>query len=249
VTTIRARRGLDIEGASSYPRAGCTAPSSPPRLGWNHCHQRATLIRGQTGVGKSTLARALAADLGGDVPRILQIPAASLSSLDLHELAELVRLCRPTVLIVDDIAFDHEEQAFLLALFERVREAGTVVLLTHMVEPSAVSPSPAPGSLYIPGMRPGRIDEIITLFPPDSTERRAILAAAMAEDPPDHVVTRSAGLTAAYLLELGVRLKGGCDPDIEIPSILATAPLSRWGSDEEIEDDEGELSALAVANE
>ena len=190
------------------------------------------LIRGQTGVGKSTLARAVAVELGGADARVLQIPSAALSCIDLHELTEILQLCRPTVLIVDDIDFDPEERRFLLALFEHLRAHGSIVLLTQMVEPGEADPCPAPGSLYIPGMRPGRIDEIVTLFPPDADERRAILTETIGKAPNDTVVEETDGLTPAYLVELGFRIRNGGQPADEIPALLATAPIarSRFGS-------------------
>jgi hypothetical protein len=205
------------------------------------------LIRGQTGVGKSTLARALSAELGGAEARLLQIPSAVLARVELNELTELLRLCRPTVLIVDDIYFEPDERRFLLVVLEQLRASGSTVLLTQMVEPGDVEPSPAPGSLYIPGMRPGRIDEIVTLFPPDADDRRAILTEAIGAPPDEVVVGLTEGLTAAYLVELGLRMKCGGDPTEEIPALLATAPIARrsFGAgsfDQSHASDDGELT-------
>jgi hypothetical protein len=185
------------------------------------------LVRGPSGVGKSTVARRLAARAMGPDAHVLQIPAEILDALEASELREVASILRPDVLVIDDVAFDDDAPDLLTSL-EVVRNDATFVVLTQMTEPGEIEDgAPAPGSLYHPGMRPGRIDEIVTVRAPDEDGRRAILAHYLGMDPPELAVTATTGLTGAYLKELArrVRARGTDRLGEEIAALLAQAPV------------------------
>jgi hypothetical protein len=116
------------------------------------------LVRGPSGAGKTTVARRLAARAMGPGARMLQIPTEILGVLESSQLREIVSILQPDVLVIDDIVFG-EDEPDLLTRLEAVRSDRTFVVITQMTAPGEVADGvPEPGSLYRPGMRPGRID-------------------------------------------------------------------------------------------
>lgn len=186
------------------------------------------LVRGPSGAGKTTVARRLAARAMGPSARMLQIPSEILGVLEASQLREVVSILQPDVLVIDDIVFG-EDEPDLLTRLEAVRTDRTFVVITQMTAPGEVDGVPEPGSLYRPGMRPGRIDEIVTVRAPDDEGRRAILAHYLGIEPPSLAVTATAGLTGAYLKELArrIRARGTSHLEEEIAALLAQAPVRR----------------------
>jgi hypothetical protein len=186
------------------------------------------LVRGPSGAGKTTVARRLAARAIGPGARMLQIPSEILGVLESSQLREVVSILQPDVLVIDDVVFD-EDAPDLLTRLEAVRSDRTFVVLTQMTAPGEAEAVPEPGSLYRPGMRPGRIDEIVTVKAPDEEGRRAILMHYLASEPPTLAVTATAGLTGAYLKELArrIRARGTEHLEEEIAALLAQAPVRR----------------------
>jgi len=185
------------------------------------------LLRGPTGVGKSCVARRVVSALRGPDARLLQIPGSFLDQVSVSALLEIVELVRPAVLLLDDVEFDAHGR-MLLVLLEALRDPAITVVLTEMLTPGEPTDGCAPGQLYRAGMRPGRIDEIVTIGPPGEAQRRAILRHYLGAEPPAELVRRSAGLPGAYLKELAARLSGrGFGAlDEELPHLLAQAPIA-----------------------
>jgi hypothetical protein len=187
------------------------------------------LVRGPSGAGKTTVARRLAARAMGPGARLLQIPSEILGVLEASQLREIVSILQPDVLVIDDIVFG-EDEPDLLTRLEAVRTDRTFVVITQMTAPGEIDDGvPEPGSLYRPGMRPGRIDEIVTVRAPDEDGRRAILAHYLGMEPPSLAVSATAGLTGAYLKELArrIRARGTDHLEEEIAALLAQAPVRR----------------------
>jgi hypothetical protein len=191
---------------------------------------RTILVRGPSGVGKSTFAQFLAERLVGSASRFLQIPAAVMAGMGHRALGELASFLRPDVLLIDDVPFE-DNALKLLTRLELVRSPDLLVVLTQMTEPGDIDPMPAPGALYHPGMRPGRIDEVITLLAPDREQRRVILQHYLGAPPPEAAIDGTEGLTGAYLKELArrIRERGPFTLEKEIASLLAQAPIAHAG--------------------
>lgn len=185
------------------------------------------LLRGPTGVGKSCIARRVVGELCGGNARLLQIPGAFLDKVGGSSLLEIVELLQPSVLLLDDVEFDLHGR-LLLVLLEALRDPAITVVLTEMLSPGEPTDGCAPGRLYRAGMRPGRIDEIVTIPPPAEPQRRAILRHYLGADPPPELVRRAAGLPGAYLKELAARLRvrGLAALEDELPPLLAQAPVA-----------------------
>lgn len=137
---------------------------------------RTILLRGPTGVGKSVLGRHISLGLGRENARTLKISSEVLRTLDEDEILALIQWLRPTVLLLDDLnlASSAYTQTFL-ALLEALRDPNTLVIATMMTDARDREEPPEKGSWHFDGMRPGRIEEIFTLYLPDAEEREEIL--------------------------------------------------------------------------
>lgn len=136
---------------------------------------RSIVLRGPTGVGKSFLARYMARKVWGEDVKMLQITSDALPSLSPQGIEAVVHWFRPHVLILDDVPLEGNNVSTYLALYESLRQTGCTVITTLMTSATANPPTEA-GSVYFPGMRPGRIDDVFTLSYPTLEERREILA-------------------------------------------------------------------------
>jgi len=190
---------------------------------------RSLVVIGPTGVGKTTLVRHLVPHLGGNA-RLLKVPFSVLAS-DTSQgfrLLDLVARLRPRVLLIDDLDLaDEEAREELLAVFEALRFPDLLVAATMMDGMSGSTD--APGSLHFPGMRPGRIDEVLVLQPPGEVQRRAILEARLGSTAPSFgdLVAATTGLTPAYLVELARRVEahGWSGRRDELALVRAFAPV------------------------
>lgn len=143
------------------------------RLGRYPEGPRTVLLRGRSGVGKSVLARHVCRLVGGDDYRLLKVPSSVLPFCRADEVLDLVLVLRPTMLLLDDIEFEGQQLDRHLALFETLRVARALIFVTMMTEdPDDI---PKPGSFYLSGMRPGRIDEVHHLSLPDASAREQLL--------------------------------------------------------------------------
>lgn len=208
---------------------------------------RTLCFRGPTGVGKSVLARQVARELRGKNARVLKVSSEVLHKCRPDELLGFVRRLQPTVLLLDDLALDNQEntESFLAAL-EILRTPGCLVIVTMMTSPGACEKEPKPGSWHFPGMRPGRIDEIFTLKLPNQKERAEILGLyndSLDMDLPSKLIKqiakRTEGLTGAYLMNVmeRVQVHGRDFWKEEVDHVLYAAPIPK--EEEEEEEKEG----------
>lgn len=204
---------------------------------------RTLLIKGPTGIGKSVLARRVATLASCGTARTLKVSSSVLKDFGSAELRDLAKYVQPSVLLLDDL--DIRENGGgnmgrrggtvidqLLDTLEALRVEGCLVIITMMVDTDR-SRSKYRGDNYVEGMRPGRIDEIVTLYVPEEKERSDILqhyyayfGVDVSDDDHKHVIRMSKGLSGAYLREVVERLSvHGCNEfKREIEDILQSAP-------------------------
>ncbi len=216
---------------------------------------RTVVFRGPSGVGKSVLARHIAAKVMEDKLRLLKMSSQMLLSMTPSAIVDTVARLKPNVLLFDDLDFNAiqrfpERLDVLLALFEQIRATRVLVLVTMMTEVVEKKP----GAWYVEGMRPGRIDEIFQLEAPDQINRGRILnhyslkygIGRLPEPIFNSLVQRTAGLTGAFLAQIVERLAshGLEDWEHEMEQVLFSAPLPDTTfepfDDDDDEDDENE---------
>lgn len=196
---------------------------------------RTVLFRGLTGTGKGVLARHVAKLLKGEDSLVLKISSESLLNCEQKEIIDLVKILQPTVLLLDDLELnDKDKVKTFLALFETLRDPNCLVIATMMLESQETKLER--GSLYLPGMRPGRIDEIFIFDLPNAEERLKILSYyAVQQKCLDlilntallkKVVKKTEGLSGAYLKTVVERLSahGLENWQQEIDFVIYSAP-------------------------
>lgn len=185
----------------------------------------ALMLVGGSGSGKSSLARAIGAEIAAD-SRVLRVDGDSVGVLTSSVIAGAVELMKPDLLILDDVQSMMGTPG-LMSLLEVMRDGFTV--LTYMdTEPR----KPGRGTLHFAGMRPGRIDEIVYVETLDDIGRRDVLdyyfGRSCPLDTADMIalVSLTEGLSGAYLMELvrRIQLFGVDDWRSEVESVLRAAP-------------------------
>jgi len=204
---------------------------------------RSMLIKGPTGVGKSVLARRIGMMASHDTTRTLKVSSMVLRGFGAAELRDLAKFTQPSVLLLDDLCIiggdryePHRNRENiiepLLDLLEALRVDGCLVIITMMVQTSRED-GIYRGDNYVEGMRPGRIDEIVTLYPPTNSERRSILSyyydvfgVKVPTKLRKQIVRKTDGLTGAYLKEVAERLAVHGEDEFvkEIENVLQSAP-------------------------
>lgn len=203
------------------------------------------LLYGPSGSGKSTLARIVGRRLRPGGRTLKLSTGVLLRQASSSALLTLVRVLRPTVLLLDDVQeiLDHDDRygktsmdpdfGDLLALMESLHGEDAFVIATLMTAPgSKLDGRMREGDLYFPGLRPGRIDVIQGVTSPNEAWRTRILRHYLGEAPSAEIVKETAGLTGAYLQELAVRLRawGMEDWKDEVKSLRLAAPRMRRSS-------------------
>lgn len=173
-------------------------------------------VVGPTGSGKT----AVLCDLLRN-KRVLSLPG----SIDPSVFRALLRLFTPDVVLLDDVplkasAFD-VPLARMLDIAANYQIQCIFTLMHDSLEPGDL----APGSLYWPGVRPGRIEKIVVLRPPDLADRRAILRhAGLGGEILETACAASEGLTGAYLCALARRVLGGEELTTAVAMVRRQAP-------------------------
>jgi len=195
---------------------------------------RTVLFRGPTGVGKSVFARHVAKHLSKEDSKVLKIASSVLKKCQYDNIVQMVQYFQPTILLLDDLALnDPELTEGFLSLLEALRHPECLVIVTMMTD-YADSPKKAlkMGEWHFSGMRPGRIDEILTFFLPNKRERDMILrnyleiSEGRICEPWEDILGMTKGLSGAYLGEVARRLTvhGFDSYKEEIQNVLRAAP-------------------------
>lgn len=182
---------------------------------------RVVLLVGPTGVGKTTLSCTAL----GDSTRVLKLPKPT--DLKIEAAMEILQILKPQVVLLDDIplpkgAMSHQ----LTQLLDDLHDITDLIVCTFMDDGMVSEDQLKPGVFYYPGMRSGRVDEILFLPPPDREVRQAILQHyGLPVDTASQVVDMSEGLTGAFLKEISNRiLSRGQSPEDAVRHIRLQAP-------------------------
>ena len=187
-------------------------------LGFNHREvldrlgskpQLGILLSGPPGVGKSTLARAVAAHVGAGV---VDVSAPSIAAIEAGAAAETLRAAAdraaadaPSVLLIQDVeALAPREDAdpisrLFIDLLARTIADGRVAVICTTARPEEVTPELS---------HPGLLDHQIVLPLPDKAMRKSILEALLRPVPLaeevslDEIAGRTPGFVAADLVAL-----------------------------------------------
>jgi len=185
---------------------------------------RTILLSGATGVGKDTLARAMAQELGPK-SRVLRVANETLNAISLGDLLDLVQLLCPRVLLLDDLnltetrAYREKSPSAHLSLFESLHEVVDLAIVTRMTEGQEARGENKGHDAFV-GMRPGRIDEVFHLKIPSKRVGTALLLhflgqqdaegackhLSINEEVWEDIIVRCKGLTGAYVAEVAKRL-------------------------------------------
>jgi hypothetical protein len=155
---------------------------------------RTVLMFGPPGTGKTE--KAIRAAGNG---RAVVIPGTAFTQHRCRgrDAAEIIDLCRATILIVDDMPASMTVS--ILEEFEVLSRRGVSVVITVMTDGNRP---------HLPGLRPGRVDEMFEFGVPDATGREEMLRCFAPgidwSEAAQHELAE--GMTPAYLRELARRV-------------------------------------------
>lgn len=212
------------------------------------------LLVGPSGNGKSALAYHTATALAGSESTLLKIDNSTIKLCSASDIHQIVEWLQPDILLLDDI---QDKMSSLLELLEN--STATHTICTYMTDNIKYT-SNAPGTLYFPGLRPGRVDEVLYIGLPDSVKRKQILNHYLAQPWQDDLVNElveyTYGLSCAYLAKCARKFEQKhATWKQEIDKIRLSAPLlveKKETTNTEsttTEDTVPESSGLAVIND
>lgn len=163
---------------------------------------RVVLLVGPTGVGKTTLSCTAL----GDTATVVKLPAPD--NLEIPPAMEMLEILQPDVVLLDDIPLPKGSMSHKLTqLLDDFHDITNLIVCTFMDDSLVSEDQLKPGVFYYPGMRSGRVDEIIFLPPPNEAERSEILQHyGLDEDLAEKVAEQTEGLTGAFLKEIAERV-------------------------------------------
>lgn len=173
------------------------------------------LLVGPSGSGKSTLARSVGTCLH-PTGRQIRLPGAALSKPSGSRLLRrIVDSLKPAVLIVDDVNispsnyYERKHDAEIAQVLDSLQwlHGKLLVALTVMDDSVGFAAEVANGKFgvcYYPGMRPGRVDLVIPM-PPPNAKQRAVVLRHYGLAPTTKQIKATQGLTPAYLAEFARR--------------------------------------------
>lgn len=182
---------------------------------WGGREGRSVLLLGPPGVGKTETAVRACLLAHGRNSRALVVHGSVFArgsrGMTGRDAVSLVRAFKACALIVDDMP--PTATVALLEEFEALHREQVAVAITLMTDGNRPR---------LPGLRPGRVDELIEFSVPPAEGRLALLQAVGGEHPAWVGISkdkRAEGMTPAYLRELAVRVKAGIDPDKVLTSL------------------------------
>ena len=155
-------------------------------------------------------------------------------------LTKLIEVLQPDVLVFDDVELTSSFSEPLARIIEVCGEFVPMVIMTYMKDDIGFEEL-KPGDVYWPGLRPGRVDDLIIIHPPKEEDRKIILAHFQCpSDLLEEAAKESEGLTGAFLKELAFRLQQGFPVKESIQRLRLQAPRGFTKQKENEDEDEKE---------
>lgn len=176
----------------------------------------AIFLVGPTGAGKTSLSLSILPEKA----KVLSVAAE-----DLSWAIDVVTWLQPDVLLIDDVQLDPRDLNRPVArALSQLAQEDVLVVVTQMADDIEPTSAEDPGALYLPGIRPGRIDKVVYLYAPSHAERMEILE-FYGCDPSicRPLADLTTGLTGAFL-EVLAGTPSGSDLERTVKLLRAQAP-------------------------
>jgi len=166
---------------------------------------RTVLLAGETGCGKTQLALHSTREM---TPRVIM--DASLTER-MNDVGAILAAIGARTLIIDDLPPHTGAKALTMIKSLREAQANITVIITVMTSGSHLS---------LPGLRPGRVEEIVRVDLPTREDREKLLSHfGMSAEDILRVADRTNGWSPAFLRELSNRVAAGRDMERAMQSL------------------------------